>query len=71
MSPEGAEIFTLSATAAFIRFNISSSYNNGNTGLSEVMFSGTPAVTATPEPGALALMGAGLLLLCARRREWI
>lgn len=52
---ETADPGTVRLTAAFIQ-----TYNNGGTGYT-TDWSNTPAVTATPEPATLGLMGTGLV----------
>jgi hypothetical protein len=64
---ELAELFSFTATAHFVRFNVASSHGGPGIGLSEVMFTGTAA--AVPEPGTLALLGLGLAGLGLSRRR--
>ena len=56
-APELAQLFSLTTTAEFIRFNILSSYGGLNVALSEVMFTGTATV---PEPATFGLVGIGI-----------
>lgn len=54
------------ANAAYVRFQVSSNYGGGNTGLSEVQFDGSPSATSVPEPltivGTLVGLGSGAAL---------
>jgi len=51
-----AEQFSLSTTAAFIRFDVESSFGAPGFGLAEVMFLGQAVPRRIPEPGSLALL---------------
>jgi asparagine N-glycosylation enzyme membrane subunit Stt3 len=66
VTPNAAESFSLSTNARYIKFDIQSNWGGGNyTGLSEVQFNGSPV----PIPGAIWLLGSGLLGLVAIRRR--
>ena len=64
-APELAELFSFSSSAAFVRFDIGSTYGNSDFGLSEVMFTGIPV----PEPSSLALLAGGVAILFLVRRH--
>jgi hypothetical protein len=60
--PELAQLFSFSTTAAYVRFDSLSTFQNA-AGLSEVMFT----VVSVPEPISLTLFGIGLAGLAAWR----
>jgi hypothetical protein len=70
---ESPQQFTFgSVTAAFVRFNITSSYGGTiGAGLSEVAFDGTPVTTGVPAPPTLllGLVGAGVTGVAQLRRR--
>ena len=66
VTPNAAELFSLATNARYIKFDIQSNHGGGTfTGLSEVQFNGSPV----PIPGAVWLLGSGLMGLIAVRRR--
>ena len=58
-----SEVFGETITARYVRFQATGFSGSPNTGISEILF-----YTPVPEPGALALLGAGALAALRRRR---
>jgi hypothetical protein len=62
-APEQAQLFSFSATAAYVRFDTLTTFQNA-AGLSEVMFT----ASSVPEPASLAMFGIGVAGLAGWRR---
>lgn len=72
-TPLGTFLLTTSATGVHLQqgsyvFETTRSGDGGNTG-NDVTQSGTVTVAATPEPGAILLVGGGLALVAVGRRK--
>ena len=63
---EAGELFSFSRTASFVRLDVLSAYGSFDFGLSEVMFTGSPAV---PEPSSLVLVASGMVTLALSRKK--